>query len=239
VGANPIVLGTDATFIGSNTLTMGGTVALGANRNITVNANTLSLTGVISGTNFGFTKLGLGTLALGSVTNTYTGSSTITAGVLSIPAGTALPAGSVTTIAGLSAVQPATLSYSGGGTSDMLAGADLNLGTVSNANIIEVVNSAGILQMRTPASTVTIAAPANSNRITGGAAGIVSYIKSGPGTFSSDSGNSNTPTSPFLGDVRIINGTLTSCQSSGTLANTQLFGAGTLFLDRYVARRYA
>jgi fibronectin-binding autotransporter adhesin len=75
----------DFSFTGTANLNLGaGSVALGANRTITVNSNTLTVGGRISG-GFGLTKLGAGTLALTASTNcTYTGPTTNQAGVLAI-----------------------------------------------------------------------------------------------------------------------------------------------------------
>jgi fibronectin-binding autotransporter adhesin len=81
---NPQAWNSDFTFVGSNTLNLGnGAVALGANRTVTVSASTLTVGGVISGTNFGLTKAGGGSLVL-SGNDTYTGATTITGGVLNL-----------------------------------------------------------------------------------------------------------------------------------------------------------
>lgn len=83
-------------FTGSNALNLGtGTVALGAaTRQVTVNASTLTVGGVISGTNSaaGLTKAGTGTLSLDAA-NTYTGVTTVSGGVLLLNNANALPGG--------------------------------------------------------------------------------------------------------------------------------------------------
>lgn len=88
--------GGDFSFTGTNALNMGtGAVALSANRQVTVNSNTLTVGGAISGS-FSLTKAGSGTLLL-SGTNTYSGGTTITAGTLTLgSANSLLNAGSVT-----------------------------------------------------------------------------------------------------------------------------------------------
>ena len=71
-------------FVGSNALNLGtGAVTLNATRTVTVAAQTLTVGGVISGSGFGLTKDGPGTLALTGASN-YTGTTTITAGTLNV-----------------------------------------------------------------------------------------------------------------------------------------------------------
>jgi autotransporter-associated beta strand protein len=68
-------------FVGSNDLNMGaGAVSMGGTRTLTVTAKTLTVGGAISGSGFGITKRGAGTLILsGATTSDYTG--TVTLGV--------------------------------------------------------------------------------------------------------------------------------------------------------------
>jgi len=73
----------DFTFAGSQNLNLGtGAVALGANRQVTVNANTLTVGGIVSG-GYSLTKVGAGTLLLSGV-NTYSGGTVIAGGTVKL-----------------------------------------------------------------------------------------------------------------------------------------------------------
>jgi fibronectin-binding autotransporter adhesin len=77
------------TFNGTQNLSMGtGAVSLGSSRIVTVNADTLTVDGLISdgGNGYSLTKAGSGTLTLGAE-NTYTGGTTVTGGTLLLTAG--------------------------------------------------------------------------------------------------------------------------------------------------------
>ena len=76
----------DFTFIGSNPLNLGtGTVTLGASRNLTIEASTLTVGGVIGdgGHAYGITQAGAGTLVLNGA-DTYSGTTTIDGGVVQL-----------------------------------------------------------------------------------------------------------------------------------------------------------
>jgi fibronectin-binding autotransporter adhesin len=84
--------GTDALDLGNGAVTLGGTTS---SRTVTVNANTLTVSGVISdGTASGLNKAGLGTLVL-SGQNAYTGITAVNAGTLALTGGS-LGGGNVT-----------------------------------------------------------------------------------------------------------------------------------------------
>ena len=101
IGAQPVKINGDFTFNGTNTLTLtSGAVTLGATPKITVNASTLTITGAISGTGFGITKNGAGTLALNGA-NTFNGSVTINGGIVTNTSATGLgPAASAVVVFG-------------------------------------------------------------------------------------------------------------------------------------------
>ena len=71
-------------FTGTKDLNLGtGAVAMNATRTVTVNGGNLTVGGIISGSTFGLTKNGTGTLVL-SGNNTYTGATIINSGTLQI-----------------------------------------------------------------------------------------------------------------------------------------------------------
>ncbi len=72
-----------ASWAGNNT--WGGPVAMAANSSILIQAGTLAVNGVLSGTGFNLSKTGAGQLTLGgSASNTFTGTTTIDLGTLAL-----------------------------------------------------------------------------------------------------------------------------------------------------------
>lgn len=90
----PQTWGVDFTFVGTKDLNLGaGAVTMSASRAVTVNAGTLTVGGIISGSSLGLTKKGPGTLALTGA-NAYTGATTVRNGTLTIGSGGSLNASS-------------------------------------------------------------------------------------------------------------------------------------------------
>jgi len=84
----PQTWNSDITFTGTNDLNLGaGTVTIGASRQVTVSANTLTVGGAISAAAFDLTKAGAGILGFGSNTVSFDGLS-ISAGTLASTSGT-------------------------------------------------------------------------------------------------------------------------------------------------------
>ncbi len=127
--------GGDYSFTGSSAFNLGtGAVSLSASRQVTVNASTLTVGGIISGNTFSLTKAGSGALALGGV-NTFNGGLTINAGTLQMITGTnrlaSSTAVSLANIAGvtfdLNSFSQTIGSLSGGGTT----GGNVSLGSAT------------------------------------------------------------------------------------------------------------
>jgi len=120
----------DFTFVGSQNLDLGiGSVALSANRQVTVTANTLTVGGDIGGA-FNLTKAGAGTLVLAGA-NTFTGAINVNAGRLNLTNWGASTLGTVT----VSGTSGAILGISGSATysvaTRMFVGQTAGNGTVN------------------------------------------------------------------------------------------------------------
>jgi len=118
------------TFTGTQSLNLGtGAVTLGASRTVTVNANNLTVGGVISGAGFGLTKAGTGILTLAGA-NTYSGGTTVSGGALLANNAS----GSATGTAAVTVTGSGTLLGGNGtitGTVSMASGTNLSPGTTT------------------------------------------------------------------------------------------------------------
>jgi autotransporter-associated beta strand protein len=97
-GAGIFTLGTNLLYNGNvandSGATISGNLALSATRTFTVNnstaaVNDLTVSALVSGTGFGITKVGTGTMLLSSNSNSYTGPTTVSAGTLLVNGATA------------------------------------------------------------------------------------------------------------------------------------------------------
>ena len=101
----------DFTFLGAYSLNLGlGTVTINADRQVTVEANTLTVGGGISdgGNRYRLTKAGYGALTL-SATNTYSGGTTVKAGTLQFGVDNGLGTGGLSLNAGAKLASGATV----------------------------------------------------------------------------------------------------------------------------------
>lgn len=118
-------------FIGTNNLNLGtGTVSMIANCTVTIDSNTLTVGGAISGSGYSLTKAGEGALVL-SGANTYSGGTILKAGTLTFAAANVLPSAGAVTFNGGTLSSGTTIGYSqSGGALNISSGySTLALGT--------------------------------------------------------------------------------------------------------------
>jgi autotransporter-associated beta strand protein len=170
------------TFIGANgaasNLFLGnGGVILTATPQITVQnaAATLSLGGVISGTGFGLTKAGAGTLELRGA-NTYTGTTTVAGGTLKLGANNVIPNASNVTI-GTGTLDVDTRADTMG-TLDVNGDAVINLGSGASLSFADskAVGWVGTLNITGTLGATSLRFGDSADDLTSGAGGQLSRI---------------------------------------------------------------
>ena len=249
----------DFIFTGSNDLAIGtGAVTLGATRTVTITANELEVGGVISGSGFGITKAGAGTLTL-TGTNTFDGGLTVDAGILRAETNTAaLGTGTVTLNGGTLALASATNTTFGNNvavtadsfiTADVIpsdgtvAGRTMTMGTLSiGNNTLDYrnggdISGSGDMVVRFYETTLTGDATFNvQNQDSGStlrlgriAGGTNSLTKTGTGLLQLDNVDN-----VYSGGTTLLRGTLRGMAAnafgSGDISNTGAVGGQTLDL---------
>jgi len=153
---NPQAWNGDFTFLGTSTLDLGtGTVALGGNRTVTVNASTLTVGGGIvdGGSGYTLTKAGAGALTL-TASNSYGGKTTLSAGTLNanqdfaLGSGTAgldVNGGTLNIASGVNVVRTGVITIAGGTvTSGTLTNNGVSLVAQSGSMSSVLAGSAGV-----------------------------------------------------------------------------------------------
>jgi autotransporter-associated beta strand protein len=231
-------------FGGSNSLTMTGTVGLGAAvRTVTVNnSGVLTESGVISGAGGGISKAGTGTLVL-SGNNSFTGGVAVTAGTLTLSGasstytgGTALTTGTLN-INSTTALGGAGSAFTiNSGTIDNTSGSAI---TMANANAqtwagnfaftgTSNLTMGGTVALGAAVRTVTVnAGVLTETGVMSGAGGGIS--KAGAGTLVLSGNNS------FTGGVAVTAGTLTLSGAANTYTGGTTLTSGTLNINSTTA----
>ncbi len=189
---NPQAWNSDFSFVGTSDLNLGaGAVTLGASRTVTVDTNNLAVGGVISGSGFGLTKAGSGTLSLGGG-NTFNGDTRIGNGLL--------------VLANSGALQNSTLDMNGADTGSLAFDASVTavtFGGLAGAQTrnVALTNDAG------SAVALTVGGNNASTTFAGGLSGSGSFTKTGTGTLASGGGGASDPWT-YDGDTTISQGTV-------------------------------
>ena len=208
---NVTTLGGDAT-LANGTATYSGTIALSKSVSLEAdNASTVNFNGAITntaGTN-SLTKIGTGTVVLGSGSNSYTGATVISAGTLKLGAANAIPNGSAVTVA---------------------SGATLNTNALSDT--IGSLGGAGNVTLGSPGSATTLTTGGDNTSTT--LSGIISgganagLVKTGTGTMTLTGANT------YSGSTTVNAGTLVAANNTalGSSAGpTSVAGNATLALQ--------
>jgi fibronectin-binding autotransporter adhesin len=200
----------DFSFIGTQDLDMGaGTVTVNGSRQVTVNANTFQLDGVVSGSG-SIIKSGTGILYL-SGTGTYSGGTTLNAGELQIANSQALGSGQLTFNGGTFTARLGNRTSANA----VAVGGNFTLnGTNAGANVLTL---SGNVNLGGGIRTLTVDATPNGAIISGPISnGGLSKAGAGPLTLST--------VNSYSGDTRVGSGTL-------KLANSFALQNSTLDLD--------
>ena len=228
LGAGGLTTGTGAVTIGSATANQNVNIALGASQIWNVGSGGLTATNVISGTGFGLTKTGTGTLVLSGV-NTYTGGTTISAGTLQLNATTgAANAGAFTLASGT------TLKINQGG-NNFGYGATLNLtgdATINNAGG-GAINQTGTVTGNSHA--LTINSDGNRLYMNGTMSGITQFnVTKGALGFDLSTGNSGGGAAVNVSNgasLWVVNSTVTSTNNITLNGGTGFNSTGALFQE--------
>ena len=236
LGGNSVTLGGDITTTaatsGSLTDTISLALILSDSRTITTNASHhLTISGVISGTNFGITKAGSGILTL-SGTNTFSGSLTVNAGTVRVSS--ASGAGGNATIVSNSTATSTVFAATGSSALSFSKSVSLNTAggaiTFGDATGTGNLTFTGNLTRASGATNRSInvagstTATFNGNLLSPGASSATTFTKGGTGTLAI-AGTGST-TDPGFSQIVVASGTL-SVTRLADLGSPSSLGAGT------------
>jgi len=206
----------DFTFAGTQNLNLGtGAVTLGASRQVTVTANTLTVGGPIAGGTFGLTKAGAGSLTL-SGSNSYSGGTTLSSGTLNFGNASALGTGTLTIAGGSLDSSVANLVNSQNNAQNW--NADFTFAGTQNLNLgTGAVTLGASRQVTVAANTLTVGGP-----IAGGTFGLT---KAGAGTLVLSGSNG------YSGSTTLSTGTLNLSNQNALQNSTLTMNGGALVFD--------
>jgi autotransporter-associated beta strand protein len=229
----------DLTFGGSYDLNLGtAAVALGTNRTVTANGSAaLTMGGVISGSGFGLTKAGTGTLVLDGA-NSFTGGFAINGGTVRAGSGTALGAATNALVFSASSSgklqvggQSVTVSSLSGDSTTTIENANATNGTLTD-NATGTDTFAGSIQDGTGGGTLALVKSGGTLTLTG-----VNSYSGGTtinnGTLSIGASSALGTGSVAMNNSTLVNSTAVTLTNAFVLSGTNSINAtgGTLALN--------
>lgn len=208
--------------------TFSGGIALGSDSSVGVDADTLTISGIISG-GFALTKVGAGALAVG-VANTFSGGLRVNEGILRSTANaSSLGAGTVT-IGAASGSANANLEFTGAARTHandvVIASGSSGAATITNAGNVSITLSGGFT-VNKAVSLSPVGGASSVININGAMSGSANVdVNAGAGNYVSFGGNN----SSFSGTVNVNNGTarLSAANSMSSAGSVMVGASGTL-----------
>ena len=210
------------TFVGTSDLNLGlGPVAMVATRTITVNSNTLTVGGDVTGSGFSLVKAGAGTLALNGALWTDTGSVTVNGGTLALGGNNTFTGGLVisngevivNSVGALNSTTFNTVTMPDTAASKILS---LNGNSVTIADLSQsgtVNQTTAVVRNNHPTAAANLrinvsGSPIFVGLITDGGAAPLALTKTGGGTLKLGNGGAGATNYTYSGDTVINGGTL-------------------------------
>ncbi|MBU6158917.1 MAG: autotransporter-associated beta strand repeat-containing protein [Bacteroidetes bacterium] len=230
--------GADVNFTGTQSLNLGtGAVNMSASRQVTVNGNTLTVGGGISGASSNLTKAGAGNLVL-SGANTYGGTTTISGGTLTLGAANALPNTALTISSGatfaMEGFSETVASISGAGTISSSSGTPtLTCGDANSTTFSGTIGGGAIALTKTGTGALTLSGANTYTGLTTISAGTL--ILGNPSAL----GGTTNGTSITSGAVLDLNGTNYSNAEALTVNGTGISNGGAIINSSSTGATYA
>jgi fibronectin-binding autotransporter adhesin len=236
IGARTVAVTHSDLNLGTGAVTLGGATG---SRIVTVNSNTLTVGGTISGGR-GLSKAGAGTLVLTNTASTYTGITQVSAGILEVSKladaglnsslGAPVAAGGNTVLSGTG-----TLRYVGSGdsTNRVLTLSSTPTLDASGSGALLLTSGSNAFGASNSAVTFTLAGTSTANNTYNGnlgnnGSGVVALTKTGTGKWVLSGNTSYSGATNVNAGTLIVNGTHSGTGAVSVASGAKLGGGGVL-----------